>query len=136
MTPLPSLRSKAQNVIRENLPYLRSRFAFKLGHANFPFCINCLNTILYLPIVTNVTFLTFKYKVANMLRVAAFLNVFENYPGEYLGDFQYYLGKKCMFRDSRDLNWHFILINLIIYFYNCTFSDVLYLAVGYEPQRR
>ena len=67
-----------------------------------------------------------------MLRVAAILTVFENYPGEYLGDFQYYLGIKCMFRDSRD----FILINLIIYFYNCTFSDVLYLAVGYEPQRR
>ena len=46
LTPLPSLRSKAHKVIPENLPYIGSLFAFKLGHANFPTCINCLHTTL------------------------------------------------------------------------------------------
>ena len=30
-------------------------------------------------------------------------NVFENYPGAHFGDFQYFKGRKCMFRDNRDL---------------------------------
>ena len=47
LTPHPSLRSKAHKVIRENLPYIRSQFAFKLSHANFPKCINCEHTTLY-----------------------------------------------------------------------------------------
>ena len=29
--------------------------------------------------------------------------MFENYPGAHFGDFQYYKGQKCMFRDSRKL---------------------------------
>ena len=33
----------------------------------------------------------------------AIFNVFENYPGAHLGDFQYFKGWKCMFRDSREL---------------------------------
>ena len=37
---------------------------------------------------------------------------------------------------SVDLNWRFILINLIIPKYRCTFSDVLDLADGYDRQRR
>ena len=35
--------------------------------------------------------------------VAAIFNVFENYLGAHLRDFQYYKGRKCMFRDSREL---------------------------------
>ena len=44
LTPLPSLRSKAHKVIREILPYIRARFAFKLGHADFPTHIDQLYT--------------------------------------------------------------------------------------------
>ena len=47
LTPPPSLRSKAHKVIWEILLYIRSQFAFKLGHANFPTCINCFHTTLY-----------------------------------------------------------------------------------------
>ena len=39
----------------------------------------------------------------NMQWVAAIFNVFENYPGAHLGDFQYYKGRKCRFHDSREL---------------------------------
>ena len=47
-------------MIWEILPYIRARSAFKLGHAQFPTSIICLNTTLYqLPIVTKVAFPTF-----------------------------------------------------------------------------
>ena len=36
LKPLLSLRSKTHKVIQEILLYIRARFAFKLGHANFP----------------------------------------------------------------------------------------------------
>ena len=36
LTPPPSLRSKAYQVIWEVLPNIRARLAFKLGHAKFP----------------------------------------------------------------------------------------------------
>ena len=39
----------------------------------------------------------------NMQWVVAIFNVSENYPGAHLGDFQCYKGRKCMFRDSREL---------------------------------
>ena len=39
----------------------------------------------------------------NMQWVAAICNVFENYPGANLRNFQYYKGRTCMFRDSREL---------------------------------
>ena len=37
LTPLPSLRSKANKVIWEILPYIPAWFAFKLGHAKIPY---------------------------------------------------------------------------------------------------
>ena len=39
----------------------------------------------------------------NVQWVAAIFIVYENYPGAHLGDIQYYKGRKCMFRDSREL---------------------------------
>ena len=47
LTPFPSLRSKAYEVIREILLYVRAQFAFILGHAHFPTCISSLHTTLY-----------------------------------------------------------------------------------------
>ena len=52
--------SKAHKVSREILLYIQAQFAFKLGHVNFPTCINCLHAILYsLPAITKHTFPTF-----------------------------------------------------------------------------
>ena len=42
-----TLRLKAHKVIWEIVPYIRAQFAFKLSHANFPTCINCLHATAY-----------------------------------------------------------------------------------------
>ena len=39
------------------LPCIRAQFSFKLGHANFPTCIKCLHTTLYLTPWRNMHFL-------------------------------------------------------------------------------
>ena len=48
LTPLLSLGAKADKVIREILPKMVALIAFKVGHANFPTCINCLTAELKL----------------------------------------------------------------------------------------
>ena len=59
LTPPPSLRSKAHNMIQEILPYIRARFVLKLDHDKFPIHINCLHTTLYLlPAITKNAFPT------------------------------------------------------------------------------
>ena len=46
LTPPPSLRSKAYQVTREVLPYIRARLAFELDHAKFPIVMEVVSYIL------------------------------------------------------------------------------------------
>ena len=93
-------------MIREIVQYIRARFTFQMGHANFfyphqlfkynivltPHCHE--SCILYLLSIVNPT---------NIQWEAAIFYVFENYPGAHFWDLQYYKGRKCMFRDNRKL---------------------------------
>ena len=68
------------------MPKIRARYAFKLGHANFPTRISCrINS----PLSRKLHFLHFNslsiVNPTNMQWVAAIFNVFKNYPGAYLG---------------------------------------------------
>ena len=44
LTALLSLGAKIDTVIREILPEMVALIVFKVGHASFPTCINCLPT--------------------------------------------------------------------------------------------
>ena len=49
----------------------------------------------------------------------------QNYPGVHFGDFQYYKGRKCLFRDSRELiGCCMFLMN----FFTCTIYATIFAA--------
>ena len=45
--------------------YIQAQFAFKMGHANFPSCISCLHTTLYLPLCYHRTGISYLSSIEN-----------------------------------------------------------------------
>ena len=107
LMPPPSLRWKAHKVIKKILTYIRAQFAFKLGHCNFPICINYIHTTAYY------------LSAFTKLSCISYLCSIENPPNVHMGNFrrhwkwplliaylwglQSWKGRKCNFRDNGEL---------------------------------
>ena len=106
LTPLPSLRSKAQKVIREILSYIRAQFAFKLGHVNIPTCIVFFHTTLLLTPCYHETCISYLCSIENPpnVHLRNFRRHWKWRPLiAYLWGLQYLKGRKCNFCDKRKL---------------------------------